>query len=70
MLPTVILGLIIGSKLLEQNTDLDRLKLYNNIVVRSLRVLSAKLFYLNLVLLFLFALVYETKNKHSIKVLM
>jgi len=66
----IILGLIIGSKLLEQNTDLDRLKLYNNIVVRSLRVLSAKLFYLNLVLLFLFALVYETKNKHSIKVLM
>ena len=66
----IILGLIIGSKLLEQNTDLDRLKLYNNIVVRSLRVLSVKLFYLNLVLLFLFALVYETKNKHSIKVLM
>ena len=66
----IILGLIIGSKLLEENTDLDRLKLYNNIVVRSLRVLSAKLFYLNLVLLFLFALVYETKNKHSIKVLM
>jgi len=41
----IILGLIIGSKLLEENTDLDRLKLYNNIVVRSLRVLSAKLFF-------------------------